>query len=283
MNLTKLKKMGIEYGYLAAATLCFTLAANLFLQPNNIIAGGFTGLAIILNYLLDWSTSNFYLVSNIILISIAFFILGKNFVLKTVFGAVVLFPFFLRVIPVKQLSDDMLINIVMGAVLLGLGTAFLYYSGGSSGGTAILGSIVHKYTNLSFGTAIAIFDVMIMLLGFIVFGFENGMYGIMVIVLCTTITNYITVGMKKSQLVYVISEEHEEIAEAILTDVVRGITVLNGYGAYNKSEKHVLMCVVNMNELKDVKEIIYEKDPNAFIIINNVSSTYGQGFEPLIP
>jgi uncharacterized membrane-anchored protein YitT (DUF2179 family) len=266
MNISKLKKTGIEYLYLAAATLCFTLAANLFLQPNSIIAGGFTGLAIILNYLLGWSTSNFYLVSNIILITIAFFILGKNFVMKTVFGAVVLFPFFLRVIPVKQLTDDMLINIVVGAVLLGLGTSFLYYSGGSSGGTAILGSIVHKYTKLSFGSAIAIFDVIIML-----------------IVLCTAITNYITVGMKKSQLVYVISESHEEIATAILTDVVRGITVLNGYGAYNKSEKHVLMCVVNMNELKHVKEIIYQKDPNAFIIINNVSSTYGQGFEPLIP
>ncbi|MGL5020443.1 MAG: YitT family protein [Mycoplasmatales bacterium] len=277
------KKFLKEYAFLACAALGFTLASNLFLQPNQIVAGGFTGLGIVINYVFGWETATFYFYSNVILVTIAFFVLGKNYAFKTIIGSIVFFPFFLKVIPVIQLSDEVLINIVMSSILVGVAITCLFYSGGSSGGTAILGSIVHKYFKISFATAIAIFDVLIMMLGFIVFGFENGMYGIIIIVLCTLVSNYLTVGIKKSQLVYIISDNYEEISKAIINDLVRGITILDGTGGYEKKDKKVLMCVVNMGELKKVKEIIHIHDKNAFIIINSVSSTYGDGFELLIP
>lgn len=268
---------------LAGGILSFSLATNLFLQPNDIVAGGFSGLAIVVNDLTGMSTSLFYFISNIFLLILALIFLGRGFVAKTLAGAIVFYPFFLAIIPVVQLTSDPLINVVMAGTLFGLGTILIYHSGGSGGGTVILGNIVHKFSNVSFGVSVAIFDLLIMITGFYVFGFDKSMYGVFIILLCTVITNYGIAGFKKLNQVQVISTSHLNITKRLNKELGRGVTILDGEGGYTGESKKVVMCVVNNTELRRVKEIIAEEDKNAFVIVSQVSTTYGEGFEILIP
>lgn len=268
---------------LAAGIFLFSLAANLFLQPNDIVAGGFSGLAIVVHDVTGISTSLFYFCSNIILLILAYIFLGKGFVFKTIAGATIFYPIFLAIIPVTQLTSDPLINVICAGTLYGIGTVLVYHSGGSGGGTVILGNIVHKFSDLSFGVSVAIFDLLIMLTGFYVFGFDSSMYGVFIIVLCTMITNYGIAGFKKVNQVEVISEKYEIITERLTKEVGRGVTLIHGEGGYSKEPKKIVKCVADNNELRVIKNIIYEEDSSAFVIVSQVSSTYGEGFEILIP
>lgn len=268
---------------LASGIFLFALGTNLFLQPNNIVAGGFSGLAIVVNELTGMSTSVFYFITNVFLLILALFFLGRTFVVKTVVGATIFYPIALAIIPVYQVTTDPLINIVVAGTLFGIATILVYHSAGSGGGTVILGKIVHKFTNLSFGTSVAIFDLLIMTTGFIVFGFEDSMYGIFVIILTTMITNYGITGFKKLNQVQIISNEYAEITKKINLDVHRGVTLLNGEGGYTHEDKKVVMCVVDNNDLKRLKKIVSDIDAEAFMIVSQVSTTYGKGFEILIP
>lgn len=268
---------------LAGGIFSFSLATNLFLQPNDIVAGGFSGLAVVVNDLTGMSTSLFYFISNIFLLILALIFLGRGFVVKTLAGAVIFFPVFLGIIPVVQLTTDPLINVVVSGVLFGVGTVLIYHSGGSGGGTVILGNIVHKFSNVSFAVSVAIFDLLIMITGFYVFGFEKSMYGVFIILLGTFITNYGITGFKKLNQVQVISTKPLEITKRLNEEIGRGVTLLDGEGGYTGESKKVIMCVVNNTELKRVKEVIAEEDENAFVIVSQVSTTYGEGFEILIP
>jgi uncharacterized membrane-anchored protein YitT (DUF2179 family) len=268
---------------LAGGIFLFSLATNLFLQPNDIVAGGFSGLAIVVNDLTGMSTSLFYFISNIFLLILALIFLGRGYVFKTLAGAIIFYPVFLAIIPVVQLTTDPLINVVVSGVLFGFGTVLIYHSGGSGGGTVILGNIVHKFSNVSFGVSVAIFDLIIMITGFYVFGFEKSMYGVFIILLGTFITNYGITGFKKLNQVQVISTKPLEITKRLNDELNRGVTLLNGEGGYTGENKKVVMCVVNNTELRRVKEIIAEEDENAFVIVSQVSTTYGEGFEILIP
>ncbi|MDA9472016.1 Protein of unknown function DUF161 [Enterococcus sp. 5H] len=209
---------------------------------------------------------------------LTFFFLGKPVFVRTVIGSILL-PLSLAVVPEIMVTSDRLLSVIFGSAIFALGVAILYKIGASSGGTTIPPLIFKKYFGISTSIGLLVTDSVIVIFNIFVFGFEEFLFAILSLVITSIVMNYIETGLKRRKAVMIMSEDHiEEIKQALLDNVSRGITVFSVSGGYTGNEKNMLMIILSNQEYPTVLNIMEGIDKKAFIIAYNVSEVHGVGF-----
>ena len=256
------------------------IGINMFFVPNKIAAGGITGLATVLHYLSGLSVGSLMLIFNVPLFIIGIKILGAKYGLKTLYGAIalaVLVDVFAPYTP--TLTHDILLNSIYGGLLVGVGMGLVFRFRGNTAGTALAAAILHKIFNITVGQALLILDFFVVAFAGIVFKSpELALYAIIAIFVTAKIIDLVQEGPNNSKAFFIMAAEPELLAEGILKEVDRGVTFLQGKGGYTGQDRELLLCVVETSEVTQLKELIYQHDPQAFIIVTDAKEVLGEGF-----
>lgn len=269
-----------------AGTLLLAAGVNLVYDPMGMVTGGVSGLAIVLKEVTADLTGGEGVpiwLSNI-LINVPIFLLswilvGRKFVIKTLFGTLALSAA-LYVIPTYDLcGGDYLLATVFGAVFTGGGVGLVLMAAASTGGTDMLSVALHRFfRHYSVPQILMVVDGLIVVAGATVFGIRSALYAVIAVYIATKVGDAVLDGIKFAKMVYIISEKYEEIAGEIMSRMDRGVTGVASQGMYTRSERKMLLCVVSNKEIAQLKEIVREYDPAAFVIVSDVREAMGEGF-----
>lgn len=260
----------------------YSTGLHCFSAPNEIAAGGVAGISTLINATGGLNIGLLYGLINIPLIIVGFIFLGKKMMIKT-FISVLVVSFFtdygLANVPVYENGDRMLAAVFAG-VLFGVGLGIVYVREATSGGTDIINKIINKYfPHISVGAAMMATDAVIIGTSMIVFkSIEAGLYALIAIFICSKVLDMILYGSFEGKMLLIFSDKYEEISEYVMTALDRGLTWLNGTGAYSKTDKKIICCAVHKSEYAKVKRRVKEIDPKAFIIITDAGEVLGEGF-----
>jgi uncharacterized membrane-anchored protein YitT (DUF2179 family) len=262
----------------------FALGWVVFLIPAEITGGGISGVGAVLYFAAKIPVSVTYLSINVILVLIAIKILGANFGLKTIYSILILTLFFalFQNIVEAPLVNDMFLSAVLGGMAGGIGLGLVFSRGGSTGGTDIFAMIINKYRNISPGRIILYCDVIIIASSYFVFHSpEKLVYGyVSMWVVAYSLDSFLT-GANRSAQMFIISKNHEKIADFINKEAIRGVTILDGTGWYTQENMKIIMSVVRKKETSQIFRKIREIDPEAFITMGSVMGVYGKGFDKI--
>ncbi len=248
---------------------------EIFLIPNNIIDGGIVGVSIITSILTDLPMGLFTFLFNIPFLFIGYKQIGKTFVITSLF-AITSFSIFTFIFhPVPGLTDDILLATVFGGIILGAGVGLILRYGGSIDGTEIIAIILTKGSMFSIGQIVLICNVIIFSFAAFVLGWDRALYSMLAYFLAHKTIDIVIEGFDEAKAVMIITENADEIASAINDRLGRGVTYLEGKGAYSKDKKEVLYSVVSRLEVSKLVSIINDKDKNAFVTIHDVSDVMG--------
>ncbi|MEG0364092.1 MAG: YitT family protein [Erysipelotrichales bacterium] len=272
-----MKDITKQFFGVALGVFLIVLAINTLFAPNDVAAGGVGGISIIAKKALNIEMSLTSLVLNASLLIIGFITLGKGFFLRTALGTL-MFPLFIKIIPVVAITNDTILAVLFGSFLTALGIQILYNLDASSGGTSIPPLIMKKYFNLNTSIGLFVTDAFVVMLSLFVFGVEQFMYSVLVIVLTSVIMETISNGLMRRKSVMIISRHSDEIAQEIMSVIHRGATKIKAEGAFSKEERDVLMVVINDRDYNQLSKIVEAHDKDAFVIVQNVSNVLGQGF-----
>ena len=270
---------------LIVGVFCMGTAYNSFFLSNKIVPGGFGGLAAVISQLfvkLGWfyiSPTVLYLIMNVFLIGFALKRLGKKYFFYSLLG-IGLYSICIEYLQFDLHFTDFFLASIFGAALMGIGTGLVVRAGGSTGGGEMLGKILHTYNNeITVGKVIIFVDTLVLILSYATYGIVSSLYTLLAIVITGKVTDYVIDGGQGTKAYYIISDKYEEISQAIITKLYRGATLFNGVGVFSKNEKNVIMCLLNKYEARNLKDIVFEIDDNAFLFCTSVNEAYGGGFE----
>lgn len=283
-----------DFFWLTLACFIFAFAWEGFMIPNGLSAGGMMGLCTVLQYATAGviKAQYSYIVVNALLIIIAVWAMGIGFGFKTIYSIAVSSLAmqllgsmdFLHCLPGQffYVRETLLIPVIAG-VLEGVGIGMVIRYGGSTGGTDIVALMINKFWPVSLSKAFLIMDFFIIALILFLPGktFADMIYGIVEIVLFSTVLDFVVAGQKSSYQLLVFSDHYQKIADHIINDLERGVTVLKAQGWYTKMDKNVLLILISKKELTNLMKEIKKTDPRAFMSVSPTSSVYGEGFEEI--
>lgn len=265
------------FGIIIGATIV-SASINTLIIPNQIADGGITGIAIILHYLLHWPVSWTVLLLNLPLFILGLRMVGRNFLVFSVVGVGALSATLSLTTHLPALTYDTLLAAISGGFLSGIGMGIIFRSRGSLGGTDILAVLFARTTPFSVGQILLGIDALIFLGVAILFRPEMAMYAMIYMFIATRVVDLVQEGLSHSKSVMVVTTHPQEIAEEIMGKLERGVTLFQAIGAFSGEAKQVVYCVINRAELSQVKEIVRDQDPQAFLAISEVPEVVGEGF-----
>ncbi|MDF2535090.1 MAG: YitT family protein [Bacillales bacterium] len=252
---------------------------NVFLLPNQIAPGGVGGISTITKFLFDWEPALVQWGLGIPLLIAGAYFLGKDFGAKSILGTL-LIPFFVYLTRSwNPVTHEPLLGAIFGGISVGIGLGIVFLGKASTGGTDTLAQIVHKYTGLSLGNCIALADGVVVILATLSFEVEKGLYAMISLYVISKTIDIVQVGLSRLKTVMVITNYENEIRKAITEKINRGITRFDARGGYTDTERPVLMVVISQTEYSRLKEVIYEVDPSAFMIVMDAAEVVGIGFK----
>ena len=262
--------------FLTAGPFIAAFALEVFLVPNNIIAGGIVGVSIIVSYLTKINLGLLIFLINIPFFLLAFNKIGKKFVLQT-FYAIGMLSLALNIFTTHHMptTDDLLLCTVFGGIILGTGVGLVLKNEGSLDGTEIMSLVLSKKFGFSVGEWIMLFNVFIYSAAGLVFGWNRAMYAVLTYFIAFRVIDVVLEGLNSAKSIEVISDRAEEIGQELIEKLDISVTYLHGVGGYSGAQKTIIYCVVSRLELAKMKEIIKNIDTNAFITIVDVHEAYG--------
>jgi uncharacterized membrane-anchored protein YitT (DUF2179 family) len=276
---------------LIAGTLISAAGYAIFQVPYDIAAGGLSGVGIIVNYFTGFSVGVFYLLVNIPLLVLGFFYLGRwRFLINTVI-AVVLFSaateYAIQFLPVylgpEPVTRDILLSAIYAGLIGGIGGGFVYAAGATLGGTAILGRILQLRTGVPLSQVYLWVDGAIVVTAGIVFGWELALYAMLTLLLSGLAADYALEGPSRARNAIIITTQEEAMVHALMTQLDRGVSVWEATGGYTGEPRSVIMCTIYRPQVSDLKRVVSEVDPQAFVSIGITQEALGSGFSPLPP
>ncbi|MBN2218662.1 MAG: YitT family protein [Kosmotogaceae bacterium] len=282
------RKNYVDYFLITVGSILTAMSIVSFMIPNNIIAGGVSGLAIIVYRVFGLWVGAQMFVYNIVLFLLAFVTLGVGFGIKSIYSAVLMsltvdllqklnFPVF----DASTTQDGFLLVAIYGGVIAGAGMGLVLWRGASTGGTDIIAMIFSKYLGFSTGTGLLISDSLITLLAVVVFGPIAAMYGIITIFTTSKTIDGIIEGVGNTRTAFVISKESESIKEKVINEMERGTTMIKATGGFSGEDRPVLMVSIRRREIGQLRHIVKTTDKRAFVIVVNNSEVFGEGFKNL--
>lgn len=255
------------------------LGYNMYLIPNDIAAGGFTGLGQLINKFLPIRVGTVNLILNIPLFILSMKSLGLKFGARSLI-AMALFSLMIDHIPIPAATNDMMLASVYGGVIAGIGFGLVLRGNATTGGTDMLASLLHRlfpFLKVSYG--IFFTDGLVIIASAFVFEPQSAMYALISVFLMNLLVDLVLEGPNSANSYFIISDKSNEIAQKIMDELGRGVTGLDGMGMYQGKEKRVLLCVVNRFEAIRLRRIIFSVDPSAFVIANKAHEVLGEGFK----
>ncbi|MDI3093160.1 YitT family protein [Priestia megaterium] len=265
--------------FILVGALLMAVGLEFFLVPNKVIDGGIVGISIILSHLTDVQIGFYIFVLNLPFFFIGYKQIGKTFALSTLLGVIILSIATSIFHDLPVLTGDPLLATVFGGIVLGVGVGIVIRYGGSLDGTEILAILFNKRTPFSVGETIMFFNLFILGSAGFVFGWDRAMYSLMAYFIAFKTIDIVIQGLDESKSAWIISEQYEQIGEAILARLGRGVTYLNGEGAYTGDDKKVIFCVITRLEEAKLKAIIDEIDPSAFFAVAAIAEVRGGRFK----
>ena len=261
--------------------ILYALTVKLFVLPANLMSCGTTGIALVVNYLTRLPISTFILIFNIAMLLLGWWILGRKFAMTTIFSSL-FYPLALEVLNQTlgdvSFTDNMMLNVFFAALGLGLSLGMVIRGGGSTGGMDIPPLILNRFFRIPVSVTLWAFDFCILLSQLLFHPVEDLLYGILLIIIISIALNKVMLlGTSKTE-VKIISAKADQIREAILSQVDRGVTILHGEGGYSREGTEVLLSIVSNHEMPKIERLARDIDPTCFMIINRVSEVWGRGF-----
>ena len=275
-----------DYLTIALGMVFYGIGWTVFLLPNDLPSGAVPGIASIVYWGTGLPVQYTYFTINAFLLLLSLKILGWKFSMKTVYAVFVL-TFFLSVIQrltsgLHLLHDQPFMACILGAIFCGSGIGFAFTANGSTGGTDIIAAIVNKYKDVSLGRMIMICDVFIISSCYFVFhDWRRVIFGFVTLFIIGVVLDWIINSARQSVQFFIFSKKYDEIADRIIKDTDRGVTVLNGTGWYSKNDVKVLVVLAKRRQSLDIFRLVKRIDPNAFISQSSVIGVYGEGFDQL--
>lgn len=285
-----MKKNVSDYLKIFLGSLLIAAGIYYFWAPAQLAAGGISGLAIVVQYILkDIPISLIILCLDAMMFVIGFLVLGKNFGIRSISSSlsiVIATRLYEIITPnISPLSEDNLIILIFGVICISLGQAIVFNQEASSGGTDIIAKIISKYTHLNIGVSLLIADMVVVILATSTFGIEKGLYAALGVLMTGMLIDYFISGFNVQKYLMIIPSNDEScdlINHYILQDLERGATIYKAEGAYSKSPKRVLTTVVSRSEFIQIKQYVNSVDANAFVTVQNLHEVLGEGFKPNI-
>ncbi|KAA1040197.1 YitT family protein [Macrococcus equipercicus] len=260
----------------------FSFGVVNFNMAHHLTEGGFTGIALILYHLFNWSPAVLNLIFNIPLFFVGYRLLGKTSFVYTLIGtiSVSVFLYLCGLMPVHiNLQDDLLLVALCGGVLIGLGLGIIFRFGGTTGGVDILARLMKKYFDVPMGRTMFAFDCFVMTLTLLAIGdYKLTLYTLVCVFVGARVIDAIQDAGYSARGAFIISEHHEKIGDEINSLLDRGVTQISAQGHYSKNSRPILYCVVPKNEITRLKQIINAVDPHAFVSLLEVHDVLGEGF-----
>jgi len=267
-----------DYAMIALGCLITALSFNLFFVPHQIAPGGLSGIGTVLYHVFGFPVGVTTLALNIPLFLFGVKQIGREFGAKTLV-ATLLLSFFIDFVQVPPLTDDSLLASIYGGVLMGIGLGIIFRRDATTGGTDLMAKLIHRYFPIiSMAWVMFAVDFMVVVTAAIVFGPNEALYAIVALALSARVIDLVQEGLNTAKAALIISDKSKDIADRILHDMDRGVTLLQGKGAYTGNDKNVILCVVNRTEITHLKELINEIDRKAFVLVADVREVLGEGF-----
>lgn len=282
MNYNKNKYQKIwELLCVVLGNMIYALSVKLFLLPAGLIAGGTTGIALVVNRLTGMEVSSFVFVFNIAMMLLGLIIIGKSFALTTL-ASTFLYPMFLnffdRILGDYCMTEDIILCIVFAGLGIGIALGMVIRSGASTGGMDIPPLVLRKLFRIPVSVSMYVFDVLIILAQAVYQSADRLLYAVIFVLIYTMVLDKMMMKGSSRTEIKIVSEHSEEIREAILKNVDRGVTMLDGEGGYERKEMQMIFTVISNRELPRVEKLIHEIDPECFMVITRVSEVSGRGF-----
>ncbi|MFH2102762.1 MAG: YitT family protein [Chloroflexota bacterium] len=287
MKLKRLWPSLLDYLLVAIGALIQAVGLRMFLVPADLASGGISGVSQLVNHLTGWPIGLMILVGNLPLFILGWRLLGgRRFAMRTALAVIVyslitdLWTWF-AFLPQNGLTDDILLNALYGAVVSGIGYGLVYRGQGTSGGSDILARILNRWRGVSMSQSYLAVDGLVVLSAGFVFGWKHALYALVAIYVSGLVAETTMEGGRSVRTALIITAQVKGVSRQIMDNMERGVTLLQGTGGYTGQDRAVLYCVVTRSEVAQLKAIVHEADPLAFMVIGAAHEALGEGFQPL--
>ena len=264
--------------YVTLGAFILAISVNLIFLPNQIVAGGASGLSIVLNELFGWNVALTLYAINIPLLILCFLLLGKDVGFKTIYGSLIN-PFFIAITgSLPPLTNNIFLATLYGGVLTGIGLGLVFRGNASTGGSAIISQIVNKYFKISLGVSVFVVDGFVIATALFVFTKDTVLFSLISLFIIGRVIDRVQVGVLRSKNLFIISEKYEAIHQMFIKELDKGVTLLPIEGGYTQKQGKIIMTVIPEKEFMAIKEAILAIDETAFFVALDASEVNGRGF-----
>ena len=279
----KLRRQLVKYFLIVLGSVIYAIGFQAFMFPNRIVSGGISGVSMILNHFTHWPVGMMVIAMNIPLFLVAWRHFGLDYLIGSLVGTAVssICVDLFASTGIVATADPMLGSII-GGVIKGAGMGIIYYVGASTGGIDIVAKMLReKYQQINFGTMVLILDIVIVVVYALVLDqTQSAMYSLIGMYVVSKVVDLALYGIDNSSLCYIVSEKSEALTQEILSGHVhRGVTILEGEGAYSHQRKNVILCVIKRTQMGEMRRLVRRVDEHAFFIVTDAKNVFGTGFE----
>ena len=274
-----LRRVIIRIIMITIGAILMATGLEIFLVPNHVIDGGITGISIMLAHITGWKLGLFLFILNLPFVYLGYKQMGKTFAFSTIYGIIVLSIFTSFFHPIPPFTEDILLATLFGGMILGIGVGLVIRNGGALDGTEILALVISKKIPFSVGQIIMFMNIFILGAAGFVFTWDRAMYSLLAYVIASKAIDAVVQGLEQTKSVWIISENAEEIGNAVNDRLGRGVTYLNGEGAYTGDDKKVIFSIISRIEESKLTTIVEEIDPTAFLAIADIAEVRGGRFK----
>lgn len=258
--------------FIILGSVLASVGLEIFLVPNKIIDGGVVGISIMANYLTNIPLGLFTFLLNIPFLIAGYKQIGKTFALSALFSITAFSTGVTLLHPISSITNDILLATVFGGIILGAGVGLIIRNGGCLDGTEVIAIILDKKTSFSIGEIVMFFNVFILGSSGFIFGWDRAMYSLIAYFIAFKVIDITVEGLDESKAVFIISEKHKEISDALMAHLGRGVTLFDGKGGYKNEPTNVIYMVITRLEIAKLKNIVTDLDENALVTIGNVET-----------
>ncbi|WP_182187852.1 YitT family protein [Pectinatus frisingensis] len=269
----------LKYLFLFIGSIITAIGLELFLVPNNIIDGGVVGLSIMGSYLTGLPLGAFLTVLNIPFLYLGYRHIGKSFVISSVFAIICLSGWTSVFVPIAEVTDTPFLATVFGGIITGLGVGLIIRNGGSLDGTEMVAIILDKKSVFSVGEIVMFINLFILSGAGLIFGWDNAMYSLVAYFIIARTIDVVIQGLEESYAVMIVTSCYDLVADKLVNELGRGVTLLHGEGGYSGETKKILYCVVTRLEIDKLKTTVLDVDDMAFVTIYKVNDIIGGRFK----
>ena len=264
-----------KYLYLFIGAIIAAVGLEVFLIPNHIIDGGVVGISIMLSAVTGVPFGVLLIVINLPFLFLGYKYIGKPFAIATTFSIICLSFWSNIFLPVLPVTNDFFLAAVFGGIITGTGVGLVIRNGGSFDGTEIVAIITDRKTVFSVGEIVMFINLFILSSASLIFGWDKAMYSLVAYFVISKMIDVVIKGLEETYAVMIVTSQHEEIADKLMKQMDKGVTLLHGEGGYSKEKRKILYCIVTRLEIDSLKSIVLDVDESAFITINPVSDIVG--------